>query len=90
MVSISGTTAGLKQGDELTVLDLLYGTMLPSGNDAALGVADAVGRFLGSETNINASQALRMFLLEMNKQAKELNLVCTNFANPHGLANCEN
>jgi|TARA_B100000780_G_C20826485_1_gene328393 D-alanyl-D-alanine carboxypeptidase (penicillin-binding protein 5/6) len=31
---IGGTTANLKPGDTLTILDLLYGLLLPSGNDA--------------------------------------------------------
>ena len=30
-----GTSAGLKEGNMISVLDLLYGLMLPSGNDAA-------------------------------------------------------
>jgi len=34
-----GTSAYLKNGDVLTVKDLLYGLMLPSGNDAAFALA---------------------------------------------------
>ena len=40
MSLINGTSANLIEGDTLTVLELMYGMMLPSGNDAsvALGV----------------------------------------------------
>jgi D-alanyl-D-alanine carboxypeptidase len=36
---IDGTTANLSEGDELTVHDLLFGLLLPSGNDAAFAIA---------------------------------------------------
>jgi D-alanyl-D-alanine carboxypeptidase len=39
-----GTTANLRIGDELSLMDLLYGMMLPSGNDAAFAVAEGLGR----------------------------------------------
>ena len=37
--SVGGTTAGLDPGDEMNIHDLLYGLMLPSGNDAAMTLA---------------------------------------------------
>lgn len=43
---MEGTTAGLKYADELTVINLLYGMMLPSGNDAAIALAMHFGKFL--------------------------------------------
>ena len=43
---LEGTTANLRQDDELLVIDLLYGLMLPSGNDAALALAQYFGKFL--------------------------------------------
>ncbi len=42
--SMTGTTAELKAGDRITVGDLLYGLMLPSGNDAAYCLAEYIGR----------------------------------------------
>jgi D-alanyl-D-alanine carboxypeptidase len=36
----------LKFGDILTVKDLLYGMMLPSGNDSAFALAEYFGRLL--------------------------------------------
>lgn len=72
-VGIEGTSMYLKKGEKLTVKELLYGLMLPSGNDAAMALAYYVG---GSEEG---------FVEMMNEQAKELNLQNTHFANPHGL-----
>ena len=43
---IRGTTANLKPGDILTVDQLLYGLMLPSGNDAAFTLAQYFGKRL--------------------------------------------
>ena len=40
---ISGTTANLVEGDILSVEQLFYGMMLPSGNDAAFALADYFG-----------------------------------------------
>lgn len=72
-VGIEGTSMYLKKGEKLTVKELLYGLMLPSGNDAAMALSYYVG---GSEER---------FVEMMNEQAKELNLQNTHFANPHGL-----
>jgi D-alanyl-D-alanine carboxypeptidase (penicillin-binding protein 5/6) len=41
--SIGGTSAHLREGDLLSVKDLMHGMMLPSGNDAALALAELVG-----------------------------------------------
>lgn len=64
---------GLDAGEELTLRDLLYGLVLPSGNDAAIAIADAIG---GNVPN---------FVAMMNARAQELGLTHTHFANPHGL-----
>ncbi len=68
-----GTAMGLRPGDELTVEDLLYGLMLPSGNDAALVLAKHVA---GSEA---------AFVEVMNFEAKKLGLRDTHFRNASGL-----
>ena len=67
------TVMGLIPGDEFTVRDLLYGMMLPSGNDAALAIGRATS---GSDS---------AFVEDMNKLAARLGLTETHFANPHGL-----
>lgn len=68
-----GTAMGLLPGDQITVEDLLYGLMLPSGNDAALVLARTVA---GSEIE---------FVAMMNRAAAVNGLLNTTFINPHGL-----
>ena len=43
---MEGTTANLKIGDEYLAIDLLYGLLLPSGNDAGIALAQYFGKFL--------------------------------------------
>ncbi len=43
---MEGTSANLRNGDKLLVIDLLFGLLLPSGNDAALALAQYFGKFL--------------------------------------------
>jgi serine-type D-Ala-D-Ala carboxypeptidase (penicillin-binding protein 5/6) len=64
---------GLRAGERMSVRDLLYGLLLPSGNDAALTLADGVA---GSEG---------AFVAMMNRQAHKLGLDDTSYANPIGL-----
>jgi len=64
---------GLRPGERLTLLDLLYGMLLPSGNDAAQQIAITIG---GSE---------QAFVGLMNARAQQLGLIDTHYANPHGL-----
>lgn len=40
---IGGTTASLQEGQLCTLLELFYGMMLPSGNDAAIAMSEAIG-----------------------------------------------
>jgi len=63
----------LKEGDRLTLNQLLYGLMLPSGNDAAKAIAEGVG---GS---------IEEFVEMMNKEAAALGATNTHFVNPNGL-----
>lgn len=71
--AIGGSTAHLKEGQTLTLNDMLYGLMLNSGNDAAIAIAEHIG---GTVEN---------FLLMMNKKADQLGAKNTQFQSPHGL-----
>ncbi len=73
MVTVEGSSMGLLEGDKVSYKALLYGMMLPSGNDAATTTAIALG---GS---------LEEFALLMNKKARELSMDNTNFVTPSGL-----
>ena len=44
--TVGGTSAKLRTGDVLSVWDLLHGLMLPSGNDAAITLAEHFGQYL--------------------------------------------
>ena len=68
-----GSRLGLKTGDKITILDLLYGLMLRSGNDAAVALAEYAGG------DINGFAEL------MNAKALDLGLTNTHFETPHGL-----
>ena len=68
-----GSSLYLKKGEKIKLEDLVYGLLLRSGNDAAVAIAEAVG---GSTEG---------FVYLMNKKAKELGMLDTTFANPHGL-----
>ena len=72
-VTTDSTVMGLLPGQRLSVLDLLYGLLLPSGNDAAIAIAEHVG---GSAP---------AFVGLMNSKVEQLGLRDTHFANPHGL-----
>lgn len=67
------TTMGLYPGEQVSLRNLLYGLMLPSGNDAAIEIARHIG---GSEET---------FVGYMNAKAAELGMAETHFMNPHGL-----
>ena len=67
------TVMGLEPGEVLTLETLLYGLMLPSGNDAALAIARHIG---GSESR---------FMEMMNERVRTLGLQDSHFRNPHGL-----
>ncbi|MGN0497876.1 MAG: D-alanyl-D-alanine carboxypeptidase family protein [Acutalibacteraceae bacterium] len=70
--SVSGLSEYVDE--KISVLELLYCMMVPSGNDAALVLADYVG-----------NGDVPAFVELMNQKAKELGCKNTNFVNPHGL-----
>ena len=71
------TKAGFVAGETTTVRDALAGLMLPSGNDAANMLAEAI------------SGDVPAFAEKMNQRARELNAQNTHFVNPHGLSDGE-
>ena len=79
--TVGNSTAGLLEGDELTVEQALRGLMIPSGNDAAIVLAEHVGKKIDPKTK----DAEATFVKAMNERAKELGCTGTLFENPHGL-----
>lgn len=70
---VGGATMTLRAGETLTVEQLLWGMLIPSGNDAATALARHVA---GSS---------KAFVELMNQRAQALGLVASYFVNPHGL-----
>lgn len=79
--TVGNSTAGLLEGDELTVEQALRGLMIPSGNDAAIVLAEHVGKKIDPKTK----DAEATFVKAMNEHAQELGCTGTLFENPHGL-----
>ena len=64
----------------------LYGLLLPSGNDAAVAIAEHFGgRFNPADNKRGETDPFLRFIAEMNRIAVELRLKETHFANPNGL-----
>jgi serine-type D-Ala-D-Ala carboxypeptidase (penicillin-binding protein 5/6) len=76
-VPYGSSTMYLKKGEIVTVRQLLYGLLLPSGSDAANVLAEAVS---GSIPN---------FVLLMNKKSQQLGCLNSHFVNPHGFHNSD-
>ena len=70
---IEGSSIYLREGEILTLKELLYALMLRSGNDCAVALACEV------------SGSVKDFAKLMNKTAKNLGAKSSNFVNPHGL-----
>eukprot|EP00913_Durusdinium_trenchii_P028449 g26677.t1 len=79
-----GSTSGLRAGEKVTVRELLYGLMLPSGNDASVALAEHFGKRLKTATD-KSDDPLELFVAEMNRVAKRLGMKNTHYENPHGL-----
>jgi len=72
-IGVPGSSIYLEKGERLKIIELLYGLMLASGNDAAVALA------------ISICGDVKKFVNLMNKKAKELGLQNTVFSSPHGL-----
>ena len=73
ILKMYGTSIYISMHEKMKLIDLLYGLMLRSGNDAAVVIANFVGGSIDG------------FVKLMNKKAKFLGMNNTIFNNPHGL-----
>lgn len=71
--SADSSVCNLREGDQITVEDLLYGLMLQSGNDAAYALAEHI------------SGSIEEFSKLMNETAQSFGATHTHYVNPHGL-----
>ena len=74
-VDRDGSNMGLLWNEEISILDLTYGLLVHSANDAANALAE------------NVSGSIDEFVALMNKKAAELGMTNTNFVNTHGYHN---
>jgi serine-type D-Ala-D-Ala carboxypeptidase (penicillin-binding protein 5/6) len=79
-----GTSAKLKAGEKIKARDLLYGLMLPSGNDAARALAEHFAARFPVEGKADADPAAP-FVAAMNREAAALKMTSTRYLDPHGL-----
>ena len=76
----NNTYMGFGPGETYTLLDMIYGMMLPSGNDAA----HAVARSLGYQEGDTPDQSVERFVGWMNQRNADLGLTNTHLLNPTG------
>ena len=98
---VRGTSANLRQGDCLSAEQLMYGMMLPSGNDAAFVLAKYFGKLLFEKKGYGEKEMIKIkshqfnyhpyfvkyFLKQMNDHAAALKMTNSHFDSPHGLMN---
>lgn len=80
--STSGSTSDIAAGEKVSARELLYGLMLPSGNDASVAFAEHFGARLPGEDD---ETPYDRFIAKMNATAKELGMDGTGYRNTHGL-----
>jgi D-alanyl-D-alanine carboxypeptidase len=73
-LSYRGSGVGLfRRGRRIPVKTMLYGLLLPSGNDAAIALAQRAG-----------GGSVKRFVAMMNQEARAMGLACTHFTSPDG------
>ena len=78
VITESGSSmAGVVPGDKLTLEQLLYGLLIPSGNDAANAIA------------VHMGGSIEGFVKMMNEEAVQIGATGTHFANANGLTNAD-
>lgn len=84
MIASDSTRAYLRQGQVLTLRNLLAGMLLPSGNDAAYAIAAYVGRKSLQNQKATKEVAVTEFARLMNEKAAELGVKNSCFKTPDG------
>lgn len=77
-----GSTAGVRAGEQLSVDELLYGLLLPSGNDASVALAEHFGDRLSEASE---GDSYDRFIAAMNHTAQQLGMERSSFTNTSGL-----
>ena len=93
-----GTTANLIENQMVSIYDLLYGLMLPSGNDSGMTLAENFGKYILNAklikkpalANEPMCSSIGLFVKKMNGMCHKMHLKSTCYTNPHGLADKAN
>ncbi|MDP9366307.1 MAG: D-alanyl-D-alanine carboxypeptidase, partial [Chloroflexota bacterium] len=80
LVSDQASQMGFEPGETFTLQELLYGLMLPSGNDAAQAIARALGALPGDTDE----EAVERFVARINERVRNMGLTETTLVNPSG------
>jgi D-alanyl-D-alanine carboxypeptidase (penicillin-binding protein 5/6) len=80
----TGSSSRVRAGEKVPAGELLYGLMLPSGNDAAVAFAEHFGKRF-SKDGARVHDPVEAFVGHMNEVAEQLGLKDTHYENPHGL-----
>ncbi len=86
LLAYDSSIAGLKENDEISLNDILYALLLPSGNDAAYTIAVNTARYL-SRSTLSDANAVHYFCELMNKEAELIGADNTHFCDPDGYHN---
>lgn len=84
LVPADSSLAYITKGEEIPLKDLLYGLMLPSGNDVGYTIAVNVARRVSNSPNMNNTDAIDYFANLMNETAKKIGMENSNFVVPDG------
>lgn len=79
--AVGESSAGLQEGDVMDLDSALKALLVPSGNDAAVAIAETVGALMEP----GAADPEAVFVDAMNAKAQELGCTDTVYENPHGL-----
>lgn len=83
--AVGESSAGLQEGDVMSLETVLKALLVPSGNDGAIALAETVGAALISSGQQSASSAQDAFVAQMNATAAKVGCENTVYENPHGL-----
>ena len=84
-VAWGSSVAQIKKGDTLTVEELVTGLLLPSGNDASYILAEAAAKKIENDDSVSGTNAINIFMDEVNRQLTVLGMTNTHFTNPDGI-----
>ena len=84
MIASDSSKANIKQGQILTIRNLLEGMLLPSGNDAAYAAAAYVGKKSLKNEEASKEEAILAFTRLMNQKAKKIGVKNSCFKTPDG------